>query len=1453
VPQISKVRIVNFYYNEGNRLIADELYDFHDNNKKNANNVLINLANGGGKSVIIQLMMQPIKPRATAAGRKIESFFIKPGYHSYILLEWRKDKSSERLLTGISIRALINSDNERGKRIQYYTFMSEYINDYDPESIISLELSSNSNGNFVPADYEYIKKLSKNSNRINCYSQDRNKEWKDKLKEFNIYPNEWEMIEKINAAEGGLDPFFNQYETSDDLIDDFLIPAIENEIRGESFDHPSEDSSLTTMFLNYADKHMKSADLIKKQEVFNKYVEQLTPFLSKIESLYDAEDKSRISVRKMFGFADALVIKKEEQDDLKKQIEEKEENYKAELERIDYEEVSAEYYSCNNDLDNSLKLKDEAQNEVNRLQEEKAGLVEKIKIQECADYLTKQRKAESEAEGIRKAIEKLESESDIAELISSLKYSVYTKAKNDIELLSGKKKKYDRELSEHKINAEDISNAIKRIEQEKKELEIKQSSLNENLDYIKGQTDSIVLENNFDLTRSILGSYEISDVNLLEQTLLKEKDDLDKKKKDEEENKKQLEDERENVSNEIISVNQIISDHKRHLDELYKEIEEYDSKYGELCVICNYYDLKENVIFNGGLYTEVKQRLAEKETIIEKCRNDIKVQQRLLNAAHNSCVHVSNEVIEYLSALKVEYNTCEKYLLKQIENGIIKEDGVRDLLKQYPFLAYSLIIEDREYEKIKYADDDIWFEAAIPVFNMKEIGEMLNESKECCKYIAAYSKSLFENREDFISDLKRKESLLLDQFKVFTDEIELLRGHEKKIDSFKYNDNWYSEQQRSIENLNVTIGHCNDGVVKLNEQKNILKGKIEEKDKSIFQMIYDIKDLSNELNEVGKIRNAISNENKLISQLQDTEKNLKKMSEECDLKEEKKKEVENKIEEFSSELKVVVEKLEFAQKALDDTTGCSEAKIVEGNLNDLYAQYNAVLKHQSSEIENQKSLLETKKDLIQTYRNEISRRHIDLALYESVSYDEIQKEKFEKKLEDVNEGLNDANSVLEKAKDQYGDSKREYEAANRKLKKYGDPIPIEEIKSEFDKRRNLINVEQKSLEEEMDAVKRIMQSIDVINGRLKETLDGVIRSENTVLVELMDDLEKQFDSLKAEWKDYKKEYEKMLKQTESQLKSVIDDFEKDEYGLYKSLNNISELLNNKMGENIFSAKEMTDKYISSAQKMVLKLREDLSGIERDKKDLVHHCVLHAEQVFGGLIQLAKGSKIMVYENKPPKNMLKLDLPEKFDTDSAEKMIDIELDKEVKSFGERDFGSDFKKRKEADRIVSSGRLLRIAIQKNNLIVHAFKVDQNPDNASYRTWEDSLTYNSGAEKFIVYLSIFASILNYSKSEAAGIQNNTVYSALILDNPFGSTSSPHILLPMFSLAEHFKVQLICLTHIKQNDVVKCFDNVIKLVIKKMAMSSKEILVQEKDNDNEIETLGHGFYSVSKQLSLL
>ncbi len=234
MPQISKIRIVNFNYNDGNRFIPDELYDLASPDTGKALNTLFNLNNGGGKTVLVQLMMQPVHPKAMAGGRRIEDYFSHTGDHSYILLEWNLDGSKEKLLTGISIAASSSASTEedkRGNSVKYYTFTTHY-DTFSAYSISSLELSSNDNGNYVPAQFDYVREKAKSSRGLlTYYSSDDAVKWAEFLAEYGIFRTEWEsVIEVLNKDEGGLNQYFDEAKTSDKLIAKFFIPAIEQKL-----------------------------------------------------------------------------------------------------------------------------------------------------------------------------------------------------------------------------------------------------------------------------------------------------------------------------------------------------------------------------------------------------------------------------------------------------------------------------------------------------------------------------------------------------------------------------------------------------------------------------------------------------------------------------------------------------------------------------------------------------------------------------------------------------------------------------------------------------------------------------------------------------------------------------------------------------------------------------------------------------------------------------------------------------------------------------------------------------------------------------------------------------------------------------------------------------------------------------------------------------------------------
>ena len=89
MSKINAVRLINVNYNNNAYRISDETLHF------NGESTLISLQNGGGKSVLVQMLTAPfVHPRyRNTKDRLFESYFTtnKP---SFILVEWALDQGA---------------------------------------------------------------------------------------------------------------------------------------------------------------------------------------------------------------------------------------------------------------------------------------------------------------------------------------------------------------------------------------------------------------------------------------------------------------------------------------------------------------------------------------------------------------------------------------------------------------------------------------------------------------------------------------------------------------------------------------------------------------------------------------------------------------------------------------------------------------------------------------------------------------------------------------------------------------------------------------------------------------------------------------------------------------------------------------------------------------------------------------------------------------------------------------------------------------------------------------------------------------------------------------------------------------------------------------------------------------------------------------------------------------
>ena len=282
-----------------------------------------------------------------------------------------------------------------------------------------------------------------------------------------------------------------------------------------------------------------------------------------------------------------------------------------------------------------------------------------------------------------------------------------------------------------------------------------------------------------------------------------------------------------------------------------------------------------------------------------------------------------------------------------------------------------------------------------------------------------------------------------------------------------------------------------------------------------------------------------------------------------------------------------------------------------------------------------------------------------------------------------------------------------------------------------------------------------------------------------------------------------------------------------------------------------AAVESLNSMIASLTKMNSKIETDLGESDNNFENIVKQCCIQGKRMYTDLRMIANSSRTRIYDGKPLTQMLKLDIPEEREISEEASKISIkseiehgidELKELIKS------GAEEKQIiKRAKIIVGSEHLLHRYIKQETIQVRVYKIDLNRDNSSYKRWENTLTQSSGAEKFVAFFSVVLTLMNYTRSSSGLVSKNTK-SVLILDNPFGKITSSHLLKPMFEIAKHFNVQLICFSDINKSDVISCFDCVIKLLIRSNNLSNFDIMTHEGN-----EKVEHGYYKITKgQISI-
>lgn len=232
MPSINRIRVNNVKYNFGTQYYDDFVMRMY------GNNTLYDLANGGGKSVLMLLLLQNMIPNCTLDEKQpIEKLFRTGNGNTTIhsLVEWKLDEEDcaegyRYMTTGFCARkAKEETESEIRKdvaSVEYFNYCIFY-REYNKNDIVNLPLVKDGERISFQGLRGYLKELEHRDMGLKVFVFERKGEYQRFISRYGLHESQWEIIRGINKTEGHVRTYFeNNYKTTRKVVEDLLIEEI---------------------------------------------------------------------------------------------------------------------------------------------------------------------------------------------------------------------------------------------------------------------------------------------------------------------------------------------------------------------------------------------------------------------------------------------------------------------------------------------------------------------------------------------------------------------------------------------------------------------------------------------------------------------------------------------------------------------------------------------------------------------------------------------------------------------------------------------------------------------------------------------------------------------------------------------------------------------------------------------------------------------------------------------------------------------------------------------------------------------------------------------------------------------------------------------------------------------------------------------------------------------------
>ncbi|MEA4901569.1 hypothetical protein [Desulfitobacterium sp.] len=1422
MPKINRIRIANVSWEK--RIILDELYDSYD-----GEDMLLNLANGGGKSVLVQMMLQPILPTRRIHKRKIDDYLSKTSAPSYIMIEWKLDNSEHSfyLLTGVAMCSIGQSD-EQSSRTKYFTFLNYYdeANDYD---IRRIPLIAHEEGGVIYTPYDKARELLRQANgesfQLRCFIRDESEAYKAALREYGILPEEWEFIADINDKEGGVDELFAACKTSDSLMDRWILKTVSEELSGGS-------KELAELFRTLMSSILEKEETLKEKELLEDFSQKADDFVAELSALCTGLDAAEKTAGELSGLYVHLNRRKQATEQKKAELSAQEWEQNGKLETIHQEEVSenclhrAEEYHTREQLWQKAKtLWEDAKRQHTEAKQARECL-------EAARYAEERQRAREMRRSLNEQLKLLRSgraDEDFQRVVYTL-FVRYSQAIQD----------HEGEIARLRCGAEEDAGNLRKTEQRGKELEEllvkarrEDGVLEERVRNFRSYEEKTLRELSLVLARNLLGELPPSEIEFAQKELQKREAALQAKKENltqaTAENKAQAaaqKVERETLGQHRESAGLAIEQGKQALAAF---TEARARRQGILAR----HGIPTERLYDGDYCQNELVRLGE-----ERQKELDSVQRRYLSAMEtlHDCetgnLHTAHRYGELLAASGIVYDTGETYLSR------LSQEEQDAFLRANPMLPYCFLVAKGDLARLPVSDEAI--NRVCPVIAFEDVAtpgkpdgrmvELPSGLRLACFY---NGQSLRAETKEAYADLLRQE---IERQAAAKRHLQEQRAqleadlHELK-EAFPYTAESSEQLAQALEDAKREYQRVKSRVAELEIeteqtakeasalvtalQENKEKAETAERHRRLFADFLERDD---------QYRVSMRRQNELAAEISDANHRL---TQNRTLE----RELTESLAEKKRENTRLQQELDDCHKRRAELGSPSTAELLEGSLPVLEERYRDIL-NQRNQDEN--SLHGKIKDAVSAENNaeKALRRygHLSPALYENMRFtDEALSDADEKErqAEKAAAAAQDAQAVEQgkytAAQERMADARRSLSGAG-----LSEPLPPEQIYGNYGQRRQDIKELLGRLSTERAHCEQVMEELTKRSNRI---LNYIAPEEVLPLAAPREGGWEEFDIVKA-GKNYK-ETEERNKEQRSYLQERLRDLRRN-YGdkhpiLTRYLRNIPlEETASTYSAYYFVYERMTDQSARLRDTLAV-LAADLAHLETDKQNIVRHALIQGHSLYDGLRQLSKSSLVNLWPGSPPRQTLKIGVPEVLDGEEDKRMAAyvehciaiLRAEKAAGTLPEETL------RKRVGALFSDRELLCQVLNTANIPVSLYKVDQIKENSGLRSWEDVLVENSGGELFVSCFVLVSALMSYRRNSIMGKSGVTdTTRVFLIDNPFGKTSSKHLLEAMLRVAKKFKTQMICLSDLSQSSITNRFALIYQLSVRQALYSRNSYL---------------------------